>query len=126
MKKKILISTGGTGGHVIPATIFYEQLKNEMPHRFTNEQINTSYNFPVESGDDIALFVRMRSNLFFNSYQKAEDETHDIMQDGEGAVINYYNQLKFLYNNKQQLTFDDNKYTVKIKPTTWRLVINLS
>ena len=30
MKKKILISTGGSGGHVIPATIFYEQLKNEF------------------------------------------------------------------------------------------------
>lgn len=112
--------------HNLIAHTLYEQLKNEMPHRFTNEQINTPYNFPVESGDDIALFVRMRSNLFFNSYQKAEDETHDIIQDGEDAVINYYNQLKFLYNNKQQLTFDDNKYTVKIKPTTWRLVINLS
>ena len=30
MRKKILISTGGSGGHVIPATIFYEQLKNEF------------------------------------------------------------------------------------------------
>ena len=30
MKKKILISTGGSGGHVIPATIFYEQLKHEF------------------------------------------------------------------------------------------------
>ena len=30
MKKKILISTGGTGGHVIPATIFYDQLKDEF------------------------------------------------------------------------------------------------
>ena len=30
MKKKILISTGGSGGHVIPATIFYEQLKDEF------------------------------------------------------------------------------------------------
>ena len=30
MKKKILISTGGSGGHVIPATIFCEQLKNEF------------------------------------------------------------------------------------------------
>ena len=30
MKKKILISTGGSGGHVIPATIFYEQFKNEF------------------------------------------------------------------------------------------------
>ena len=77
------------------AHTLYEQLKNDMPHRFTNEQINTPYNFPVESGDDIALFVRMRSNLFFNTYMKAEDETHVIMQDGEEAVINYYNQLKF-------------------------------
>ena len=30
MKKKILISTGGTGGHVVPATIFYEHLQNEF------------------------------------------------------------------------------------------------
>ena len=30
MKKKILISTGGTGGHVIPATIFYEQLEDKF------------------------------------------------------------------------------------------------
>ena len=28
MKKKILISTGGTGGHVIPATIFYQHLES--------------------------------------------------------------------------------------------------
>ena len=27
MKKKILISTGGSGGHVIPALNFYEHLK---------------------------------------------------------------------------------------------------
>jgi len=30
MKKKILISTGGSGGHVIPATTFYEHLKQEF------------------------------------------------------------------------------------------------
>ena len=29
MKKKILISTGGSGGHVIPATIFYDHLFKE-------------------------------------------------------------------------------------------------
>ncbi len=29
MKKKILISTGGSGGHVIPATILYEHLSKE-------------------------------------------------------------------------------------------------
>ena len=28
MKKKILISTGGSGGHVVPATILYNHLKD--------------------------------------------------------------------------------------------------
>jgi len=30
MKKKVLISTGGSGGHVIPATIFYDHLKDNF------------------------------------------------------------------------------------------------
>ena len=29
MKKNLLISTGGSGGHVIPATILYEHLSDE-------------------------------------------------------------------------------------------------
>jgi UDP-N-acetylglucosamine--N-acetylmuramyl-(pentapeptide) pyrophosphoryl-undecaprenol N-acetylglucosamine transferase len=30
MEQKILISTGGSGGHVVPATILYEHLKNQF------------------------------------------------------------------------------------------------
>ena len=30
MKKNILISTGGSGGHVVPATILYEHLKDKF------------------------------------------------------------------------------------------------
>jgi UDP-N-acetylglucosamine--N-acetylmuramyl-(pentapeptide) pyrophosphoryl-undecaprenol N-acetylglucosamine transferase len=30
MKKKILISTGGSGGHVVPASIIYDHLKNDF------------------------------------------------------------------------------------------------
>ena len=30
MGQKILISTGGSGGHVVPATILYEHLKNQF------------------------------------------------------------------------------------------------
>ena len=29
MKKNFLITTGGSGGHVIPATVLYEHLSNE-------------------------------------------------------------------------------------------------
>jgi hypothetical protein len=108
------------------AHTLYEQLKNEMPHRFENEQVDTAYNFPVESGDDIALFVRMRSDIFYNSYARAEDETDEQMNDGQEAVLNYYTQLKAIYEDKEQLIFDDTLMTVKIKPTTWRVVINLA
>ena len=31
-----------------------------------------------------------------------------------------------IYEDKEQLIFDDNQLTVKIKPTTWRVVINLA
>tara|TARA_B100000579_G_scaffold56183_1_gene39966 strand:+ start:153 stop:266 length:114 start_codon:yes stop_codon:yes gene_type:complete len=30
VKKKILISTGGSGGHVVPALNLYNHLKNEF------------------------------------------------------------------------------------------------
>ena len=30
MKKRILISTGGSGGHVIPATAFYDHFKKNF------------------------------------------------------------------------------------------------
>ena len=35
MKKNILISSGGSGGHVIPSTILYEHLKNKFDVFFT-------------------------------------------------------------------------------------------
>ena len=38
MKKKILISTGGTGGHVIPATILYEHLKDQSDVLITTDK----------------------------------------------------------------------------------------
>ena len=53
MKKKILVSTGGSGGHVIPATIIYEHLKNEFDVLLTIDKrgmkfINLQkYNFTI-------------------------------------------------------------------------------
>jgi len=37
MKKKILISTGGSGGHVIPATVFYDQLNTDFDVLLTTD-----------------------------------------------------------------------------------------
>ena len=38
MKKKFLISTGGSGGHVIPATILYEHLKDQYDVLITTDK----------------------------------------------------------------------------------------
>lgn len=43
MNKKILISTGGSGGHVIPATIFYEHLKNNFDVYISCDQRGTEF-----------------------------------------------------------------------------------
>ena len=43
MKKKILISTGGTGGHVIPATIFFEHLKDEFDITISTDLRGSKY-----------------------------------------------------------------------------------
>ena len=37
MKKKILISTGGSGGHVIPAQIFFDHLKGQFQIFLTSD-----------------------------------------------------------------------------------------
>ena len=38
MRKKILISTGGSGGHVVPATIFYDHLKDNFEVYITSDK----------------------------------------------------------------------------------------
>ena len=38
MKKKILISTGGSGGHVIPAITFYDHLKENFEIFLTTDK----------------------------------------------------------------------------------------
>ena len=37
MKKRVLISTGGSGGHVVPGTIFYDHLKYEFEMFMTSD-----------------------------------------------------------------------------------------
>ena len=43
MKKNLLISTGGSGGHVIPALILYEHLSNETNVIFSIDKRGLEY-----------------------------------------------------------------------------------
>ena len=63
MKKNLLISTGGTGGHVIPALTFYDHLKNHFNVSISTDQrgtkfINDTYFY------DVIYTPKINSNLF--------------------------------------------------------------
>ena len=66
MKKRILISTGGSGGHVIPATTLYDHLKENFEVYLTSDNrgskfINKNkYNFEIISSPRLTLnFIRL-------------------------------------------------------------------
>ena len=70
MKKKILISTGGSGGHVIPAMAFYDHLKenfdvflvlDERGSNFINEK---KYEYEIIQSPRLTLnFLKLPKNL---------------------------------------------------------------
>jgi UDP-N-acetylglucosamine--N-acetylmuramyl-(pentapeptide) pyrophosphoryl-undecaprenol N-acetylglucosamine transferase len=68
MKKKILISTGGSGGHVIPATIFYEHLKKIFDISIASDK--RGIKFLDESKYDIKIIntPKLTKNLFLLPY----------------------------------------------------------
>ena len=64
MKKKILISTGGSGGHVIPATIIFEHLKGNFDVFLETDKRGQNY---IDSKKyKFRIFSSVRIDNFFN------------------------------------------------------------
>jgi len=64
MKKKILISTGGSGGHVIPATIFYEHLKKDFEVSITSDKRGIQFLDKLKYDVEIIDTPKFTKNLF--------------------------------------------------------------
>ena len=69
MKQKILISSGGSGGHVVPATILYEHLKDQF-----NVSMSTDYRglkFLDRNKYDLEIFniTPISKNIFLLPFQ---------------------------------------------------------
>ena len=64
MKKKILISTGGSGGHVIPATIFYEHLKKDFEVKITSDKRGIQFLDKLTYDVEIIDTPKLTKNLF--------------------------------------------------------------
>ena len=69
MKKNILISTGGSGGHVVPATVFYEHLKDDFNICFSSD--NRGIKFLEKNRYDIEIInaQRISKNIFLIPFQ---------------------------------------------------------
>ena len=68
MIKKILISTGGSGGHVIPATIIYEHLENKFDVSMTSDLRGISFLNKDEYNLEI-IYQTIIKKYFFNTFQ---------------------------------------------------------
>ncbi len=64
MKKKILISTGGSGGHVIPASIFFEHLKNDFDVFLSSDERGMKFLNLEKEKVKIINTPKLKNNLF--------------------------------------------------------------
>ena len=67
--KNILISTGGSGGHVVPATIIYEHLKDKFNISMTSD--DRGINFLDKEKYNIKIFnvKKISMNIFLFPFQ---------------------------------------------------------
>jgi UDP-N-acetylglucosamine--N-acetylmuramyl-(pentapeptide) pyrophosphoryl-undecaprenol N-acetylglucosamine transferase len=69
MKQKILISTGGSGGHVVPATILYEHLKNQFHVSLSTDYRGLKFLDQDKYNLQIFNLTPLSKNIFLLPYQ---------------------------------------------------------
>ena len=69
MKKKILISTGGSGGHVVPATILYDHLKDEFETFMTCDARGIKYLDTSKFDIKVVKVSKISKNIFLIPFQ---------------------------------------------------------
>ena len=68
MKKNILISTGGSGGHTVPAVILYEHLKNDYKMFLTSDNRGAKYINKNNYDYELIEIPRISKNIFLFPY----------------------------------------------------------
>ena len=89
------------------------QFIENSSERFSNDQDDTEYNFPFQSGDFITLFIKMNCTINLNEITSSYH------------TKTAYEILKQLFGNKEGVTFDDTNSTLKINQSIWRIKIEL-
>jgi UDP-N-acetylglucosamine--N-acetylmuramyl-(pentapeptide) pyrophosphoryl-undecaprenol N-acetylglucosamine transferase len=69
MTQRLLISTGGTGGHVVPATILYEHLKNEFHVSMSTDYRGMKFLDKNKYNLEVFNLTPLPKNIFLLPYQ---------------------------------------------------------
>jgi UDP-N-acetylglucosamine--N-acetylmuramyl-(pentapeptide) pyrophosphoryl-undecaprenol N-acetylglucosamine transferase len=69
MTQRILISTGGSGGHVVPATILYEHLKDQFNVSMSIDNRGTKFLNKNKYNFEIFNVTPITKNIFFLPFQ---------------------------------------------------------
>ena len=69
MKQKILISTGGSGGHVVPATIMYEHLKDQFHVSMSTDYRGLKFLNKDKYNLEIFNVIPISKNIFLLPFQ---------------------------------------------------------
>jgi UDP-N-acetylglucosamine--N-acetylmuramyl-(pentapeptide) pyrophosphoryl-undecaprenol N-acetylglucosamine transferase len=69
MRKRVLISTGGSGGHVIPGTIFYEHLKVKFDTFITSDLRGIKFLDKDKYNIEILDVIKISKNIFLIPFQ---------------------------------------------------------
>ena len=104
MKKKILISTGGSGGHVVPATILYQHLKDLNEVSMTCD--NRGLKFLNQKDYDLTIFNinPFKANFFLlplNTLRLTFFESHLFYTLGKKDIIH-----DKIWSNRSFCTFN--------------------
>ena len=69
MSRNVLISTGGSGGHVVPATVFYEHLKDKFEVYISTDYRGTKFLDKSKYQMEIINTPKLSKNLFLLPFQ---------------------------------------------------------
>jgi UDP-N-acetylglucosamine--N-acetylmuramyl-(pentapeptide) pyrophosphoryl-undecaprenol N-acetylglucosamine transferase len=69
VNRNILISTGGSGGHVVPATIFYDHLKKNFEVSITSDKRGTFFLDKLKYNIKVIDTPKLSKNLFLLLFQ---------------------------------------------------------
>jgi len=90
------------------------QMKKMMPTRFDDEVDNTEYQLPFCPDDKISIYIKMKCNVNLDNNVGSYTNTSE------------YDILKNMFENRDDVEFNDSTNEMKLTKKVWRIKIKLA